>query len=60
MRFDLIPQIVVWAHQAGVGTKSGAELASHVFRDLIESPQPEKNLILKIDFENAFNLTIQA
>ena len=28
--------------QVGVGTKRGAELASHVFRCLIESPQPKK------------------
>ena len=41
--------------QVGGGTKSGAELASHVFRCLIESPQPKENVILKIDFENAFN-----
>ena len=41
--------------QVGVGTKKGAELASHVFRCLIESPQPKENVILKIDFENAFN-----
>ena len=41
--------------QVGVGTKRGAELASHVFRCLIESPQPKENGILKIDFENAFN-----
>ena len=41
--------------QVGVGTKRGAELASHVFRCLIESPQPKENVILKIDFENAFN-----
>ena len=36
-------------------TKRGAELASHSFRCLIESPQPKENVILKIDFENAFN-----
>ena len=30
-------------------------MASHVFRCLIESPQPKENVILKIDFENAFN-----
>ena len=41
--------------QVGVGTKRGAELASHVFRCLIESLQPKENVILKIDFENAFN-----
>ena len=41
--------------QVGVGTKRAAELASHVFRCLIESPQPKENAILKIDFENAFN-----
>ena len=41
--------------QVGVGTKRDAELASHVFRCLIESPQSKENVILKIDFENAFN-----
>ena len=40
--------------QVGVGTKRGAELASLVFRCLIESPQPKENVILKIDFDNAF------
>ena len=40
--------------QVGVGTKRGAELSSHVFRCLIESPQPKETVILKIDFENAF------
>ena len=41
--------------QVVVGTEKGAEMASHVFRCLIESPQPKENVILKIDFENAFN-----
>ena len=41
--------------QVGVGPKRSAELASHVFRRLIESPQPKENVFLKIDFENAFN-----
>ena len=41
--------------QVGVGTKRGAELASHVFRCLIENPQPKENAILKIDVENGFN-----
>ena len=40
--------------QVGVGTKRGAELASH-FCCLIEIPQPKKNVTLKIYFENAFN-----
>ena len=39
----------------GVGTNRGAELASHIFRCLIESPQPKENVILKMDFDNAFN-----
>ena len=41
--------------QMGVGTKRGAELASQVFRCLIECPQPKENVILIIDFENVFN-----
>ena len=41
--------------QVGGGTRRGAELASHVFPCLIESPQPKGNVFLKIDFENAFN-----
>ena len=41
--------------QEGVGTKRGAELASHVYRCWKESPQPKENVILKIDFQNAFN-----
>ena len=41
--------------QVGVGTKRGAELASHVFRCLLKSPQLKEKVILKIDFENALN-----
>ena len=41
--------------QVGVGTKKRAELASHVFGCLIESPRPKENVILKDDFENVFN-----
>ena len=41
--------------QVGLGTKRRAELASNVFRCLIESPQPKENVILKIHFENGFN-----
>ena len=41
--------------QVGVGTKMGAELAPYVFRCLIESPQVKGNVILKDNFENAFN-----
>ena len=36
------------SRQVGVGTKKGAELASHVFRCLIKSPEPKENVI----FEN--------
>ena len=43
------------SRQVGVGTKRCTEMASHVFRCLIESLQPKGNMILKIDFENAFN-----
>ena len=41
--------------QVDVGTKRGTELASHVFRCLIESLQHKENVILKIGCENAFN-----
>ena len=47
------------SRQVGVGASRQvgvvAELASLVFRYLIESPQPKENVILKIDFENGFN-----
>ena len=43
------------SRQVGVGTKSGPELASHVFRCLRGSPKPKENVILKIDFINGFN-----
>ena len=43
------------SRQVGVGTKRGAELASHVYCCLIESSQPKQNVIFKIDFENGFN-----
>ena len=43
------------SRRVGVGTKKGAEMTSHVFRCLIENPQPKENVILKIDFGNAFN-----
>ena len=42
--------------QVVVGFKRGAELASHVFRCLIEIPLPKENVILRNDFENASNL----
>ena len=41
--------------QVAVGTERGAELASQVFRCLIENPQLKENVIWEIDFENAFN-----
>ena len=41
--------------QFGCGTSRGAEIAAHVFRDLIENEQNPENVILKMDFKNAFN-----
>ena len=38
------------SREVGVVTKRGTELASHVFRCLIESPQPKENAILKTGF----------
>ena len=43
------------SRQLVVGTKTGAELASDVFRSLIESLKLEKNVILQTLFENIFN-----
>ena len=45
----------IWKSTNRCRHQRGTELASHVFRCLIESPQPKENDILKIDFENAFN-----
>ena len=41
--------------QFGCGTSRGAEIAAHVFRNLIENEQNPENVILKMDFKNAFN-----
>ena len=41
--------------QFGCGTSRGAETAAHVFRNLIENEQNPENVILKMDFKNAFN-----
>ena len=42
--------------QVGVGTKRGAELTSHVLFPLFDrKPSAQRNIILKIDFEDAFN-----
>ena len=41
--------------QFGCGTSRGAEIAPHVFRNLIENKQNPENIILKMDFKNAFN-----
>ena len=49
------PQARYGSRQVGEGTKCCAELASNVFRCLIESPQRKKNVILKNDSENTFN-----
>ena len=43
------------SREEGVGTKRGAELASHIFCCLIENPQPKEIVILKFDFKNVFN-----
>ena len=48
-------QVRYGSRKVGVVTKRGAELAPHVLHCLIETPHPEQNVILKIDFENAFN-----
>ena len=47
-------QAIYGNRQVGVGTKRCTELASHVFGCLMESPQPKEIVILKIDYENAF------
>ena len=41
--------------QVGCGTKRGAEIAAHLFRNLIESNSNKLDVILKLDFKNAFN-----
>ena len=40
--------------QFGCGTSRGAEIAAHVFRNLIENETHPENLFLKMDFKNAF------
>ena len=41
--------------QFGCGTSRGAEIAAHVFRNLLENEHNPENVILKMDFKNAFN-----
>ena len=42
--------------QVGCGTKRGAEIAAHSFRNLIErDDNPKCTVLLKQDFRNAFN-----
>ena len=42
--------------QVGCGSKQGAEIAAHSFRNLIErNDNPKCNVFLKLDFKNAFN-----
>ena len=42
--------------QVGCGTKRGAEIAAHPFRNLIErDDNPNCTVLLKLDFKNAFN-----
>jgi hypothetical protein len=42
-------------HQLGVATKRGCEAATHSVRTFINIPENRDNILLKIDFENAFN-----
>ena len=48
-------QIDFLGTQFGCETSLGAEIAAHVFRNLIENEQNPENVILKNDFKNAFN-----
>ena len=41
--------------QFDCGTSRGAEIAAHVFRNLIENKKNPENVILKMDFKNASN-----
>ena len=42
--------------QVGCGTKRGAEIAAHSFRNLFERDEnPKSTVLLKLDFKNAFN-----
>ena len=42
--------------QVGCGTKRGAEIPAHSFRNLIErDDDPKCTVLLKLDFKNAFN-----
>ena len=41
--------------QFGCGTSREAEIAAHVSRNLIENEKNPENVILKMDFKNAFN-----
>ena len=48
-------QIDFHGTQFGCRTSRGAEIALHVFRNLIENEQNPENFILMMDFKNAFN-----
>ena len=41
--------------QFGCGTSRGAEIAAHVFRNLIENEKNPDNVVLRMDFKYAFN-----
>jgi hypothetical protein len=43
-------------HQLGYGTKGGAEAAVHAVRRYIQSEWTEPRAIVKLDFQNAFNM----
>ncbi|KAL1448203.1 hypothetical protein WDU94_012273 [Cyamophila willieti] len=42
-------------HQLGFGTKLGCEAAIHAARAYVSDPSHEDQVLLKIDFQNAFN-----
>ena len=45
--------------QVGCGTKRGTEITAHLIRNLIESNSNKLDVILKLDFKNAFNSLIE-
>ena len=44
-----------YPHQLGVGTKAGAEAATHACRRFMGASNTDDRILIKIDFKNAFN-----